>query len=57
MAKMVLENIIPVFISVFIVQWSDRFGRKPLLLSSVFGKRTPIHINLYKKMINKESVH
>ncbi|XP_031639670.1 proton-coupled folate transporter-like [Contarinia nasturtii] len=33
----VLGSIFPVFVSFFIIQWSDRFGRRPLLLSSFFG--------------------
>ncbi|XP_031639064.1 proton-coupled folate transporter-like [Contarinia nasturtii] len=37
MVGTVLGSIFPVFISFFIVQWSDRFGRKPLLLSSFLG--------------------
>lgn len=38
MARAVLESIIPAFISVLIGPWSDKFGRRPILLSTFCGK-------------------
>lgn len=40
MARAVLESIIPAFISVLIGPWSDKFGRRPILLSTFCGKST-----------------
>lgn len=40
MCRAILENIIPAFISFLIGPWSDKFGRKPVLLSTTFGKKT-----------------
>lgn len=37
MARALLENIIPAFISFFIGPWSDKYGRKPILISTFFG--------------------
>ncbi|XP_031618143.1 uncharacterized protein LOC116337604 [Contarinia nasturtii] len=37
MARAILESIIPAFISFLIGPWSDKFGRKPILLSTFFG--------------------
>lgn len=38
MARAVLESIVPAFISFLIGPWSDKFGRKPILLSTFFGE-------------------
>lgn len=38
MCRAILENIIPAFISFLIGPWSDKFGRKPVLLSTSLGK-------------------
>lgn len=40
MSRAILENVIPAFISFFIGPWSDKYGRKPILLSTFFGKFT-----------------
>lgn len=40
MARAVLESIIPAFISVLIGPWSDKFGRRPILLSTFCGERS-----------------
>lgn len=41
MARAILENIVPAFISFFIGPWSDLYGRKPILLSTFFGESSP----------------
>lgn len=38
MARAILENIVPAFISFFIGPWSDKYGRKPILLSTYLGE-------------------
>lgn len=38
MVRAVLENIIPAIISFFIGPWSDRYGRKPILISAFLGE-------------------
>lgn len=38
MARAVLESIIPAFISILIGPWSDKFGRRPILISTFCGK-------------------
>lgn len=38
MCRAILENIIPAFISFFIGPWSDKFGRKPVLLCTTLGR-------------------
>lgn len=38
MARAILESIIPAFISVLIGPWSDKFGRRPILLSTFCGE-------------------
>lgn len=40
MSRAILENIIPAFISFFLGPWSDKYGRKPILLSTFCGKFT-----------------
>lgn len=37
MARIILESIIPAFISFLIGPWSDKFGRKPILVGTFFG--------------------
>lgn len=37
MCRGVLESIVPALISFLIGPWSDKFGRKPVLLSAFFG--------------------
>lgn len=37
MSRAILENIVPAFISLFIGPWSDKYGRKPILLSTFAG--------------------
>lgn len=47
MSRAILENIIPAFISFFIGPWSDKYGRKPILLSTFLGKCTVHTCTLY----------
>lgn len=37
MSRAILENIVPAFISLFVGPWSDKYGRKPILLSTFTG--------------------
>lgn len=37
MAKSLIENLIPAAMSLFIGPWSDKFGRKPLIVASFTG--------------------
>lgn len=37
MTRIILESIIPAFISFLIGPWSDKFGRKPILVGTFFG--------------------
>lgn len=37
MTKSMIESIIPAAVSLFIGPWSDKFGRKPVMLTSTFG--------------------
>lgn len=39
MGRGILESIIPAFISFLIAPWSDKFGRRPILLCAFFGKQ------------------
>lgn len=36
-AKQLIESIVPGVLSLFLGPWSDRFGRKPVIMSSLFG--------------------
>lgn len=38
MAISLLESIMPAFVSLFIGPWSDKFGRRPILLTVFTGK-------------------
>lgn len=37
MAKLLIESLIPALLSLFIGPWSDKFGRKPVILASFYG--------------------
>lgn len=37
MTKSMIESIIPAAVSLFIGPWSDKFGRRPVMLTSTFG--------------------
>ncbi|CAG9795787.1 unnamed protein product [Diatraea saccharalis] len=37
-AKSLLESLVPAFMSLFITVWSDKHGRKPILLWPLLGK-------------------
>lgn len=37
MAKSLIESIIPALCSMFIGPWSDKYGRKPVLMSTFIG--------------------
>lgn len=37
MTKSMIESIIPATVSLFIGPWSDKFGRRPVMLTSTFG--------------------
>ncbi|XP_037954262.1 proton-coupled folate transporter-like [Teleopsis dalmanni] len=37
MARSLLESIIPAFVSLFIGPWSDKFGRRPIILTTFTG--------------------
>lgn len=39
MSRAILENIAPALFSLFIGPWSDKYGRKPVLLCSFAGKK------------------
>lgn len=39
MSRAVLENIIPAFIGFLIGPWADKYGRKPILLSTFLGMK------------------
>lgn len=49
MCRAILESIIPAFISFLIGPWSDKFGRKPILLSTFFGKHSNFFVSNKKK--------
>lgn len=38
MSKSFVENLLPAFLSFFVGPWSDKYGRKPLLLAGYTGK-------------------
>lgn len=38
MSRAILENIIPAFTSFFIGPWSDKYGRRPVMLCTFFGE-------------------
>lgn len=38
MCRAILENIVPALFSLFIGPWSDKYGRRPVLLCSFAGK-------------------
>lgn len=38
MARSLLESIIPAIVSLFIGPWSDKFGRRPIVLTTFTGK-------------------
>lgn len=37
MARSLLESIIPAIVSLFIGPWSDKFGRRPIVLTTFTG--------------------
>lgn len=47
MARSLLESIIPAIVSLFIGPWSDKFGRRPIVLTTFTGK-------LKNKIITKQ---
>uniref|UniRef100_A0A034VGW4 Proton-coupled folate transporter n=1 Tax=Bactrocera dorsalis TaxID=27457 RepID=A0A034VGW4_BACDO len=40
MARSLLESIIPAFVSLFVGPWSDKFGRRPIILATYTGYLT-----------------
>lgn len=41
MARTIVESLLPALVSLFIGPWSDKFGRKPLIVSTLIGKCFP----------------
>lgn len=39
MARSLLESIIPAIVSLFIGPWSDKFGRRPIVLTTFTGMK------------------
>lgn len=39
MSKSFIESIFPSFLSLFLGPWSDKYGRKPVILSGYIGKK------------------
>lgn len=37
MTRQLIESIVPAVLSLFIGPWSDRFGRRPVILTTMFG--------------------
>lgn len=38
MARTIIESLIPAFASMFIGPWSDKFGRRPVIISTYVGE-------------------
>lgn len=47
MARSLLESIIPAIVSLFIGPWSDKFGRRPIVLTTFTGKTHIISITIF----------
>lgn len=45
MGRGILESILPAFFSFLIAPWSDKFGRRPILLCAFFGKQIAILVH------------
>ena len=50
MTQTMIESIIPAFISLFIGPWSDKFGRKPVILSTSIGMSNVNFILFFRHM-------
>lgn len=37
MAQTIIEGVIPAIVSLFIGPWSDKFGRKPVIITTLCG--------------------
>lgn len=51
MGRGILESIIPAFVSFLIAPWSDKFGRRPILLCAFFGKQIAISLHQWTNPI------
>lgn len=47
MAESLVQAIIPAFLALFIGSWSDKFGRKPVMLVTGFGKFSNVFLTFY----------
>lgn len=50
MTSSVITSVLPAFLSLFIGPWSDKFGRRPVLVATFSGK--PFILIIIKKKIN-----
>lgn len=42
-SKSFIESIFPSFLSLFLGPWSDKYGRKPVILSGYIGKKFVVY--------------